>query len=98
MGFLKFSIVVLSLLVGTVFLAAGLGVELNILEFNGLKTYGIPIGVAFLIFGVAIAKFWVITEKTTHIRTEEETGSRGKVHKSVTEITEVVKKFNVPPT
>jgi hypothetical protein len=57
---LKFVAVMTLLLGGAFFLATGLGVEISLLKYKELEVYGIPIGVALLITGVALARFWKV--------------------------------------
>ncbi len=65
MVFLKFLLILISLLLGAMFLAEGLGADIPALEYNGLKANAVPIGIVFLAFGVAIAALWKISVKKT---------------------------------
>jgi hypothetical protein len=60
MGFLKITLIGLSLLVGSIFLYEGLGVNFPILDEGAidLEPYGISIGIALLVFSVLIQKLW----------------------------------------
>ena len=93
---LKFVVVILSLLVGVGFLAIGLGADIPQLEFKDVKAYDVPIGIAFLVFGVAIATFWTITHEQVRVIESE---SRNPVTGAVEKIKETfrdIKKFNLP--
>lgn len=57
---LKFVAVMTLLLGGALFLASGLGVEISLIKYKELEVYGIPVGVALLVAGVALARFWKI--------------------------------------
>ena len=52
MKFLKVVLVALCLLAGVLFAYQGLGTNFRILNFESLDAYGIPIAVAFIVFGV----------------------------------------------
>jgi hypothetical protein len=60
MQFLKGVLVALCLLLGALFAYQGMGTDFRILNFESLDAYGIPIGIAFIVFGALIAKFWRI--------------------------------------
>jgi hypothetical protein len=62
MKFLKVVLVALCLLAGVLFAYQGLGTNFRILNFESLDAYGIPIAVAFIVFGVLIARFRTIPE------------------------------------
>jgi hypothetical protein len=55
MRFLKRIIISILFLTGVLFLYEGFGFEFRILNYQVLTDYGIPIGSAFLVFGVLIA-------------------------------------------
>lgn len=57
---LKFVAVIALLVGGAFFLAAGLGVEISLIRYKGLEVHGVPTGVALLIAGVALARFWKV--------------------------------------
>jgi hypothetical protein len=63
MRFLKRILIALSFLAGVLFLYEGFGFEFRILNYQALKDYGIPIGIAFLVFGVLIALTPPIVQK-----------------------------------
>jgi len=96
MGFLKFFVAILALLAGVFFLALGLGADLPAVKFKDFKAQSVPIGIAFLVFGVAIAKFWTIATESKHTVTSEEMDALGGIRKRITEITETVKKLSSP--
>jgi hypothetical protein len=58
MSVLKLIVVTLLLLAGVFFLYAGLGTEFRILDHGELEDFGIPIGIAFLVSGMLIKRFW----------------------------------------
>ena len=82
MGLVKGLVICSSLALGVLFLAAGLGAEVPKLKYWWFEASNIPIGLSFLVFAVAIAKFWTIsttTEETTVKREDEETKSVKRV-------------------
>jgi hypothetical protein len=64
---LKFLLVSGMLIAGAFFIAASLGVEIALIKYKGLEVYGLPAGVVLLVAGLALARFWKVsnTEKTT---------------------------------
>jgi len=65
---LKWILVLGLLACGTFFLATGLGVEVSLIEYKGLKAYGVPVGCALIAAGVLLAALWKIemsTKQTT---------------------------------
>jgi hypothetical protein len=66
MRFLKYTIILILVLLGAAFLIAGAGGEIPLLEYGDVKAHGLPVGFGFLIVAVLIAKFWDTTATTTH--------------------------------
>jgi hypothetical protein len=63
MGFLKRLLTGLSLLAASVFLYEGLGHNFPILDDGeiDLEPYGIPLGIAFIVFSLLIEKPWKLS-------------------------------------
>ncbi|MFB9261862.1 hypothetical protein ACFFWD_01535 [Bradyrhizobium erythrophlei] len=76
MGLAKFFVILIAVLLGAAFLYAGVGGVIPMLEYEGAKAYGVPIGIVFLVVAVLLAKFWVPTSRTTYT-TEYEYRSGG---------------------
>ena len=94
MRFLKYILLFILVLLGALFLFAGLGGEIPMLEYKGVKATGLPVGAVFLIVAVLLAKFWDVTSRTTHT-TETEYFPDGTI-KKIKNIFDSVKKFNFP--
>ncbi len=81
-------VLVLALLVGgAFFLATGLGVEIPVVKYKGLEAHGVPVGIALLAAGVALAALWKITMTTIVEETSSETSSDGSSSASKKETT-----------
>jgi hypothetical protein len=61
MGLLKVIVIALSLLLGALCMYQGFGYEFRIFSYEGLTTYGLPIGIALILFGALIADRWTTT-------------------------------------
>ena len=66
MRVLKLLLVLFVVLLGALFLAAGLGGAIPMLEYGDAKAYGLPVGAGFLIVAALIAIFWKVTSKSKH--------------------------------
>lgn len=97
MGFLKFLVVLASLIVGAVFLGSGVGAFIPILKYKEFEAKDIPIGIAFLAFGLAIAFFWKIKKVTEERYTERTRDPTTGVEKT-TEIIKRSEKYCAPPS
>jgi hypothetical protein len=62
MGFIKGVLTALLLLLGVLFVYEGFGFDFRILNFESLDPYAIPIGIALIVLGVLVARFWRIPE------------------------------------
>ncbi len=62
MLFLKRVLTGLLLLLGVLFIYQGFGFDFRLLNFIFMDTYGIPIGVALIVAGVLVARFWTIPD------------------------------------
>jgi hypothetical protein len=62
MRFLKRVLIALLLLLGVLLVYEGFGFDFRILNFESLDPYAIQIGIAIIVFGVLIARFWTIPE------------------------------------
>jgi hypothetical protein len=62
MGFVKLTLIGLSLLAGSFLLYEGLGADFRLLDEVGvdLEPYGISIGLALLLFSVLIDRMWTV--------------------------------------
>jgi hypothetical protein len=54
----KYILVTLSLLAGVSFFYAGMGIDIPEVEFNGVASYGVPLGLAFIVLAVLLAGLW----------------------------------------
>jgi hypothetical protein len=64
---LKWLLVLGCLAAGLGLLLTGLGAEIPLIRYQGLEAHGMPAGIAALIAGVALAKFWRIENESTQI-------------------------------
>jgi len=90
--FLKWVLVLASLFCGALFLSRGLGVEIPLVKYKGVEAHDVPAGVAFLVAGVALARFWKIKTITIVRETETKTSRDGhstKSQKTTTTVTEM---------
>ena len=94
MRFLKYILLLILVLLGALFLFAGVGGEIPMLEYKDVKATGLPVGAVFLIAAILLAKFWDVTSRTTYT-TEKEYFPDGTL-KKIKEIFDSVKKFNLP--
>jgi hypothetical protein len=62
---LKWLLVFGLLAAGTVFLLAGLGVEVPAIKFQGFEGQRVPAGVVLLIAGIVLAALWRVTITTS---------------------------------
>jgi len=62
MQFLKRVLIAVLLLLGVLFVYAGFGFDFSILNFDSLDPYAIPIGIALIVAGVLVARFWRIPD------------------------------------
>jgi len=62
MQFLKRVLIAVLLLLGVLFVYAGFGFDFRILNFESLDPYAIPIGIALIVAGVLVARFWRIPD------------------------------------
>lgn len=74
---LKFVAVVALLVGGAFFLATGLGVEIPLIKYKGLEARGVPVGIALLIAGVALARFWKVHSTESIEETFTQTSADG---------------------
>ncbi len=58
MRILKRIVIALLLLLGVLFAYQGFGFEFRVLDFPFLSAYGIPVGIALIVAGVLVARFW----------------------------------------
>jgi len=62
MEFLKRTVIALALLMGAFFIYEGLGFEFRMLDYEVFDDYGIPIGLALIVLGALIARYWTLPE------------------------------------
>ena len=55
---LKFILVALLFLLGVIFIYDGMGFEYRVFNHDLILVYGIPAGIAFIIIGALMAKYW----------------------------------------
>jgi hypothetical protein len=58
MRLLKGMVIALLLLLGVLFAYQGFGFDFRMLNFPFLDAYGIPVGIALIVAGVLVARFW----------------------------------------
>jgi hypothetical protein len=68
---LKFSLVLVLLVVGTIFLLEGLGADITALKYEGLEGHGVPVGIALLLGGIALARLWKVRHTHTVVETRK---------------------------
>jgi hypothetical protein len=52
----KYVLITLSLLLGVSFFYAGMGIDIP--EVRYISSYGVPLGIAFIVLAVMLAGFW----------------------------------------
>jgi hypothetical protein len=62
MRFLKVALVALCLFLGAPLAYQGLGTHFRILSLESLDHHLTPVGIAFILFGMLIARFWTVSE------------------------------------
>ena len=75
--FLKWVLVLTSLSGGALFLARAIGVEIPFIKYEGLEAHGVPVGIALLAVGVALAVLWKVKTITTVEESHIENSSDG---------------------
>lgn len=58
MRVVKYVLVTLSLFAGVSFFYVGMGTEIPEVQFREVTSYGVPLGIAFIVFAVLVAGFW----------------------------------------
>jgi hypothetical protein len=85
---LKFFLVLGLLVTGTLFLVKGLGINIPVLKFERLEAHNIPMGVALLVIGIALACLWKIRYAQTLIKTRViESPSEGRKTTTTSKVT-----------
>ncbi len=69
MFLMKAFLVLVLMACGAFFLAAGLGAPIPRVEYHGLIVRDVPIGIAFLIAGIGLARYWKVSEEQTYKET-----------------------------
>jgi predicted type IV restriction endonuclease len=54
----KYILIALSLFVGVSFIYAGMGINIPAVEYRNVTSYGVPVGMTFLLLAVMMARFW----------------------------------------
>jgi len=54
----KYILIALSLFVGVSFFYAGMGINIPQVEYRNVTSYGVPVGMAFLLLAVMMARLW----------------------------------------
>ena len=97
-AFLKVVLVFMSLAGGAIFLAIGIGVEIPLVKYKEFEAYGIPAGIALLIAGVALARFWKVSKTETVEETHSETISDdNSITNQTTKKTTTITTLSRPP-
>jgi|HubBroStandDraft_3_1064219.scaffolds.fasta_scaffold2303393_1 hypothetical protein len=55
---LKYILITLSLFAGVSFFYAGVGIEIRELQYRDIASYGVPLGIIFIVLAVVLAGFW----------------------------------------
>jgi hypothetical protein len=55
---IKYILVTLALFAGVSFFYAGMGIDIPEVGFGGVPSYGVPLGIAFIVLAVVVARFW----------------------------------------
>jgi hypothetical protein len=93
--FLKFLLVLGLMAAGVLLFIEGLNIEIPLITFKGLEAHGVPIGIAVICAGIALARFWKIETKTN--RTYETTTSSDDGTETKTKWTESTTYTAEPP-
>jgi hypothetical protein len=51
-------LIALSMLAGSMFLYAGSGFNIPVVEYGDVTSYGVPVGLALLLASVLMARYW----------------------------------------
>jgi Kef-type K+ transport system membrane component KefB len=62
MRFLKVVLIAVCLFLGVLFAYQGLGTDFRILNFESMDQYGIPVGIALIVLGMLISRYWTVPE------------------------------------
>jgi hypothetical protein len=54
----KYILISLSLLVGVSFFYAGMGIDIPEVQYGDVTSYGVPVGITFIVLAVLLAGFW----------------------------------------
>jgi hypothetical protein len=54
----KYILITLSLLAGVSFFYAGMGTDIPELQYGNVTSYGVPVGITFIVLAVVVAGFW----------------------------------------
>jgi hypothetical protein len=57
---IKYILIALSLFVGVSFFYAGMGIDIPEVEYRNVSSYGVPVGMTFLLLAVMLARFWEV--------------------------------------
>lgn len=60
---------------GVIVLMSGLNIEIPLVKFKGLEAHQIPVGIAIILAGVALAYFWKVSEETIESTSSTSDGS-----------------------
>jgi hypothetical protein len=55
---IKYILITLSLFAGVSFFYAGMGTDIPVVEFRGVASYGVPLGIALIVLAVVVAGSW----------------------------------------
>ena len=54
----KYTLITLSLLAGVSFFYAGMGIDIPAVRYRDVTSYGVPLGIVFIVLAVVLAGFW----------------------------------------
>jgi hypothetical protein len=54
----KYTLITISLLAGVSFFYAGMGIDIPEVQYGNVTSYGVPLGITFIVLAVVLAGFW----------------------------------------
>jgi hypothetical protein len=54
----RYILITISLLAGVSFFYAGMGIDIPEVQYGNVTSYGVPVGITFIVLAVALAGFW----------------------------------------
>jgi hypothetical protein len=91
MRFLKWVLVLGLLVVGVVFLLAGVGATIPLIKFKELEAHGVPIGLGVIGAGVLLAWLWPVSKRVVEIEITEIVAPDGTVTRNESRVESDIK-------